>query len=435
MVLSLCLCVSLFLYAVFRSMMKAINRKILRNFWGMKGQAFAIALVIASGVATFIMSVSTMQSLKLTQSVFYRDYHFSEVFSSLKRAPEGLRLRIEEVPGVDRVETRVVAAVNIVIEGFSDPVTGHIYSVSDYGGSILNNLFLRQGRLIEPFRDDEVVIGEAFAGAHGFKPGDTLSVIVNGRKKSLSIVGVALSPEHIYQMPPGAMFPDFQRYGVMWMGRTPLATAYDMEGAFNDVTMTLSDGASLNDVIDRVDELLRPYGGLGTYGRKDQLSHRYLSEEFKGLEQMATMFPIIFLGVAAFLLNVAINRLVSTQREEIAALKKGLKHLARIFFSGGATKVIPASFKVMEFTNESDLDLIDDMIQRPDDLLLGSAHPQGGNRISDDPGQGVVSNEFRVHGYENLYVTDASVFPTNLWANCQATVMAISHYASRFVAT
>ncbi len=301
--------------------MKAINRKILRNFWGMKGQALAIALVIASGVATFIMSVSTMQSLKLTQSVFYRDYHFSEVFSSLKRAPEGLRLRIEEVPGVDRVETRVVAAVNIVIEDFPDPVTGHIYSVSDYGGSILNNLFLRQGRLVEPFRDDEVVIGEAFAQAHEFEPGDQLSVIVNGRQKTLSIVGIALSPEHIYQMPPGAMFPDFQRYGVMWMGRTPLATAYDMEGAFNDVTMTLAKGASINDVIDRVDELLRPYGGLGTYGRKDQLSHRYLSEEFKGLEQMATMFPVIFLGVAAFLLNVAISRLVSTQREEIAALK------------------------------------------------------------------------------------------------------------------
>jgi choline dehydrogenase-like flavoprotein len=119
--------------------------------------------------------------------------------------------------------------------------------------------------------------------------------------------------------------------------------------------------------------------------------------------------------------------------QEIAALKKGLKHLSRIFFAGGATKVIPASFKVMEFTNEADLDLIDNMIKKPDDLLLGSAHPQGGNRISDDPSQGVVNNEFRVHGYENLFVTDASVFPTNLWANCQATVMAISHYASRFV--
>lgn len=146
--------------------MKAIDRKIVRNLWGMKGQAFAIALVIASGVATFIMSVSTMQSLKLTQ---------------------------EEIPGVERVETRVVAGVNIEIRDFPDPVTGHIYSIPDHGEPILNKLFLRQGRLVEPLRDDEAVVGEAFAQAHGFVPGDTVSVIVNGRRKTLNIVGIAFA--------------------------------------------------------------------------------------------------------------------------------------------------------------------------------------------------------------------------------------------------
>ncbi len=301
--------------------MKTIDRKVLRNLWGMKGQAIAIALVIASGVATFIMSISTMQSLELTQATFYRDYHFAEVFSSLKRAPQSLRARISGIPGADIVETRVTAAVNIDIPGFTDPVKGNIISIPDIGEPLLNNLFLREGRLTEPFRDNEVVIGEAFAKAHGFKPGDKLGVVINGRRKKLTIVGIALSPEHIYQMPPGAMFPDFKRYGVMWMGMTPLSTAYDMKGAFNDVSLTLSPDANINDVIDRLDEILEPYGGLGAYGRKDQLSHRYLSEEFRMLEQMAVMFPVIFLSVAAFLLNVVISRLINMQREEIAALK------------------------------------------------------------------------------------------------------------------
>jgi putative ABC transport system permease protein len=301
--------------------MKTINRKVLRNLWGMKGQVIAIAMVIASGVATFIMSVSTMQSLKLTQATFYKDYRFAEVFASLKRAPEGLRLRIEEIPGVDRVETRVSASVNIDIPDFPDPATGNIISIPDSGGPLLNRLYLRQGRLPGPFRENEVVIGESFAEAHHFKPGDKLGVIINGKRKNLTIVGIALSPEHIYQMPPGAVFPDFERYGVMWMARSPLGTAYDMDGAFNDVTLTLSPGADINDVIDRIDILLKPYGGFGAHGRKDQLSHRYLSEEFRQLEQMASMFPVIFLGVAAFLLNVVISRLINIQREEIAALK------------------------------------------------------------------------------------------------------------------
>ncbi len=287
----------------------------------MKGQAAAIALVIASGVATFIMSISTMQSLKLTQATFYRDYHFAEVFSSLKRAPESLKTRIQEIPGVNRIETRVVTPLNIEVKGFSDPVTGHLYSIPDRGKSLLNKLYLRQGRLVQPFSDDEVVIGEAFAESHDLHPGDEISVVINGRLRELLIVGIALSPEHIYQMPPGALFPDFERYGVMWMGRKTLGTVYDMEGAFNNVSLTVSAGANISDIVDRLDDLLRPYGGLGAYGRKDQLSHRYLSEEFRQLEQMAAMFPVIFLGVAAFLLNVVISRLLSIQRDEIAVLK------------------------------------------------------------------------------------------------------------------
>ena len=115
--------------------------------------------------------------------------------------------------------------------------------------------------------------------------------------------------------------PDFEGYGLMWMARTPLSTAYGMEGAFNDVTLSLSASANSEDVIDLLDELLAKYGGLGAIARKDQLSHRYLTEEFRGLELMATMFPIMFLAVAVFLLNVVVSRLLTLQREQVAILK------------------------------------------------------------------------------------------------------------------
>ncbi len=295
----------------------------------MKGQALAIALVIASGIATFVMSLSTLDSLRLTQSTYYRDYRFAEVFVALKRAPESLKDRIADIQGVEKVDTRVIAAVTIDIDGFPDPVTGQLISIPDVGEPLLNSLYLRQGRLIESGRDNEVVVSDAFAEAHGFSPGDKLYATINGKRKSLIIVGVALTPEYVLQIRPGSMFPDFERYGILWMGRTPLATAYDMEGAFNDVALTLTAEAKTEDVIDRLDDLLKPYGGLGAYARKDQLSHRYLSEEFRQLEQMATIFPIIFLAVAAFLLNVVVSRLINTQREEIAILKAfGYSNLA-----------------------------------------------------------------------------------------------------------
>ncbi len=301
--------------------MKALDRKLLRDIWGMKSQALAIAMVIVSGLATFVMSLSTLDSLRTTQSKYYRDYRFADVFASLKRAPESLKARIAEIPGVEKIETRVVAEARLDLKGFPDPITGKLVSIPDEGEPLLNNLYLRAGRYPRPGRDDEVVASEAFMEAHGLKPGNSIGAIINGRRKTMSIVGVALTPEFIYQLKPGSVIPDFKRYGIFWMARTPLGNAYDMEGAFNDVVLRLSSGAVEGDVIDRLDSILEPYGGLGAYGRKDQISHRYLSEEFRQLSQLATMFPIIFLAVAAFLLNIVVSRIVGIQREQAAALK------------------------------------------------------------------------------------------------------------------
>jgi choline dehydrogenase-like flavoprotein len=119
---------------------------------------------------------------------------------------------------------------------------------------------------------------------------------------------------------------------------------------------------------------------------------------------------------------------------ELAALKRGTRKLAEIFFAGGAIRVLPSTFNLIEFTRREDIDILDERVNKPEDLMLGSAHPQGGNIMHEDPSHGVVDNEFRLHGSKNIYVADSSVFPTNIWANCQATVMAMSHYASSFVA-
>ena len=301
--------------------MKALDKKLWRELWAMRMQALAIALVIVSGVSIFIMSLSTLDSLYETRENYYRNNHFAHVFSSLKRAPLSLLEVIEAMPAVDKVETRVVAYVNLDVAGFADPVSGHLLSLPDNSRGLLNQIYLRKGRLPEPGRDNEVLLSEEFAVAHGLQAGDTLNATINGRRKTLTVVGQALSPEYIYQIAPGAMFPDYQRYGVLWMARKPLASAYDMDGAFNDVTLTLGKGGHEQDSIDRLDELLKPYGGIGAYARKDQLSNRFLSEELKQQKTIATVFPVIFFGVAAFLLNVVISRLISLEREQIAGLK------------------------------------------------------------------------------------------------------------------
>jgi putative ABC transport system permease protein len=309
--------------------MRALDRKLLRDLRGMRGQMLAIGLVIVAGVATYVSGRSVMDALQRTLADYYRDYRFADGFAAVRRAPESVRARLRDVPGVAELETRVTAPVNLEVAGFDEPVAGLLVSVPEDAQPTLNRLFVREGRLVRVGREDEVLLNEVFATAHELRPGDHVTAIVNGRRKVLTVVGIALSPEHLLQVQPGSLFPDAERFGVLWMGRQALAAAYDMEGAFNDVGFTVAPGARIEDVIERIDLILAPYGGRGAIARKDQPSNFAISEEFRQLRGTSTMLPIIFLGVAAFLLNIVVTRLISLQREQIGVLKAfGYRNLA-----------------------------------------------------------------------------------------------------------
>jgi putative ABC transport system permease protein len=298
-----------------------LDRKLLRDLWEMKGQALAIAAVVAAGVTMFVTYLSNFDSLRRTRAEYYTSARFADVFASLERAPLDVRRRIEEIPGVERVMTRVVADVTLDVPGMAEPATGRLISLPEHGQPPLNQLFLRRGRWIDPSRSDEVLASEMFCEANGFGPGDRVAALINGRRRWLTIVGIALSPEYVYAIRPGEIFPDKRRFGVFWMSGTALAPAFDMEGGFNDVSLALGRGASTPEVIARLDRLLAPYGGLGAVPQDQQISAWTLNNELGQLQMFGFITPLIFLGVAAFILNVALTRALALQRAQIAALK------------------------------------------------------------------------------------------------------------------
>jgi putative ABC transport system permease protein len=302
-------------------MISALDRKLLRDLSQMKGQSFAIAVVIAAGVATFVNSRTMLHSLELTRSTFYERYRFADVFAKVKRAPDALAERLAEIPGVSQVETRIVEIVTLDVPGLEEPAVGQLISLPVTRPPRLNQVYLRRGRQLNVGRDDEVLASEAFLNANRLDVGDSMVAIINGRRKELRVVGVAFSPEYVFQIKPGDMLPDPEHFGILWMEHEALSTAYDMEGAFNDIALSLSHGASEDEVIHRVDLLMEPYGCLGAFARKDQLSHLLLESDIQGLRSAGLIAPTIFLCVAAFLLNIVLTRLTSLQREQIAALK------------------------------------------------------------------------------------------------------------------
>lgn len=301
--------------------MRSLDRKLLRDLVHLRGQVAAIALVVACGVATVVTTRTAYESLVGARADYYTRYRFAEVFAQLERAPDALRARIAEIPGVAAVETRVVADVTLDVPGLDEPATGRLVSLPDTGEPRLNAVHLRSGRPLDPARRNEVLVSEAFAQANHLNVDDTLGAVLNGRWERLRIAGIALSPEYIYEIRPADLFPDPRRFGVLWMSRAALGPAFDLDGAFNDVSLTLVPGASEAEVIARLDRLLERHGGLGAYGRSEQVSARFIADEIAQNRVTGTVLPAIFLGVAAFLLHVVLSRLVSTQREQIAVLK------------------------------------------------------------------------------------------------------------------
>ena len=301
--------------------MQALNRKLLRDLWKIKGQGISISVVIGVGVLMFIMYLSAFYSLQQTRSTYYESYRFAHVFAQAVRAPLSLHNRIASIPGVGQVETRVVVDVVLDVEGLEEPATGRLISIPGQQRNIVNDLVLRKGRYIEPDRPDEVIVSEGFAESHKLLPGDAVHAILNGRRHRLEIVGIGLSPEYIYTIRPGELIPDDARFGIFWMERRALAAAFDMEGGFNDVALMLMPHSQPDSVIEELDEILSPYGGRGAIPRELQLSHWSVENELRGLQGFGMVVPVLFLGISAFLLHVMLRRVVAVQREQIAALK------------------------------------------------------------------------------------------------------------------
>ncbi len=302
-------------------MISHLDRKLWRDLRRMKGQAIAVALVMACGLAMMIMARSLIYSLESTRLEYYEANRFAEVFVELKRAPNAIASRIGELPGVAAVQSGISVQVTLDIPGLDEPASGMVRSLPDFGSQQLNRLFLRSGRWLGPGAVNEVLVGEAFATANRLEPGDNIAMLLNGKRQELRIAGIVLSPEFIFESRPGAALPDNRTYGTFWMPYKELARAFDLDGAFNHLTLTLAPGASERPVIAEIDRLLTPYGGRGAYGRGDHPSHIRVSDEIRVLRTISVGFPVVFLSVAAFMTNAVLSRLLNLQREQIAILK------------------------------------------------------------------------------------------------------------------
>ena len=300
----------------------ALQRKLLRDVWRLRGQVASVAAVVACGVMLVVSMTGTLRSVHRAVDEFYAQYRFADVFASATRVPAPVARRVAMLPGVGAVETRVTLTVALDVPGLALPASGKVISVPDHGEPTLNGVHLRLGRLPRPRSPDEVVVSAGFAAANGIGVGDSLGAVLDGRWQRLRVVGIGMGPEFVWELSAaGSYTADERAAGVLWMSHAAVEAAAGMRGAFNDVALRLAPGADRSAVLAAVDSVLAPYGGRGAVGRDRQPSHEVLEAEFRSLGVFGVTLPLIFVAVAGFLLNVVLARLITTQRGEIAALK------------------------------------------------------------------------------------------------------------------
>ncbi|OWW20671.1 ABC transporter permease [Noviherbaspirillum denitrificans] len=300
--------------------LRPVDTKLLRDLWRMRGQALAIAMVAMCGIATLVTMRGGYEALLEAQHSYYERYRFAHVFAHVKNAPLTLVDRVREIPGVNDADGRVVFDASLDVPGLDEPASARLVSLPATPGTGLNRVHLRSGRLPETGNRLEVLASEAFSTANHLRPGDSLAAIINGRKERLYIVGIGISPEYVNEI-KGNSFPDNRRFGVLWMARDALAAALNMRDSFNDVAVILAPHASEQRVIEQLDILLAPYGSLGAYGRREQVSHSFIDNELSSNRVSGTIIPAIFLGVTAFLIHNVLLRIITLQRAQIALLK------------------------------------------------------------------------------------------------------------------
>lgn len=297
-----------------------LTTKAIRDVISMRGQLLAIILLVAAGSATFVMMRSMHESLVESLDDYYRTTRYPDLFIDVKQASNTLLEKIKELPGVRDVESRIRQRVSIDIPGLEEVASAEVVSLPQSDAS-LSALHVEQGSLPDEQAEDQVVVYAPFAEANDLSIGDSITVLLNGRRIRLRIAATAISPEFIIIMSPGTLMLDNRRNGVLWMRPDVLAQRFNMVGGWNSALVQLREEVDPTSTKRAIDAIVSPQGAYGVSSRNEQLSHRFITDEIRQNEVSALIIPSIIYGVAIFLLNVSINRLVTTQRSIIAILR------------------------------------------------------------------------------------------------------------------
>ena len=304
--------------------MRVLTKKLLRGLTLKKGQFIAVVSVVAIAIMLFIAMSNSYQNLRSSQLDFYNKNHFADYYFQVVKAPDRIIKQIENVPGVNKASGRITEDLAL-IKADDSRATARIVTYDLEDENSLNSLYMLSGRIFSsnsPSGEIEAVVDPQFMAANRLLPGDQISIVKEGRKINVRVVGSATGPEFIYVVKDAVtMFPDPEIFGIVMLPNRQAQQVFNMSGQINQVLIDINPGVKEDEIVKEIEEILTPYGLLASYPRDDQISHSMLEAEIDGLQSIASVLPVIFLLIAAAIQFVIIRRMIKTQRSQIGIMK------------------------------------------------------------------------------------------------------------------
>ncbi len=336
---------------------RTLTRKLLRDLWDRKGSLLALMAIVGVGVGVFVSMAAVYHDLDRARERYYTRCRLADFSVSLKRAPDWTLGTIGELGNVRAVRGRVKMDALIYLDGSVKPIQGSAISMPGIREPVIDDVLLYAGSWFSDGEAKEVILEHQFAQAHNLEPGDRIKVLLMDKQHDLLVVGTAMAPEFVYLIPPGGgLAPDPGRYGVIYLPRRFLRKSSDLEGAYNElVGMAVDDSrVALKNSLELIKNKLDAYGVTYATQARDQSSIVVLRDELTNLRVTAYIFPVIFLGVAAMVLNIMIGRLVAQQRVIIGTLRalgysRGyitIHYLGYGIFTGGLGGIVGILFGI-----------------------------------------------------------------------------------------
>lgn len=297
-------------------MVKLLLAKMLCDIQRSRASYLISILIVAVGFCGYcVLSIAAGQLME-ARDFFYEATNFCDGFASVASAPASMSRQLEQIDGILRAEARIARTVRVDLEDESEAQL-LLLSTTESG---MNLPYLSEGVLSADMGRD-LVLGDGFSKARGFRAGDNISLLIDGVSVPFTISGSGISPENIYLIRDiSQMLPDSKSYDAAFVSLPVMQSLFSMPGLANEFVFTLEEGTDFAGVKPLIEEILDPYGCYRVYDLDGNLSCSMLQTELDQLSQITGVIPFLFLSVAAVILYIALHRLVEQQRTQIGTL-------------------------------------------------------------------------------------------------------------------